>query len=54
MMLATDIFESNSLQVLLRLPHDYTVSGTDWRWGNMVTALLLPQRSLLLDSPSRF
>src|SRR4029453_4301068 len=39
------------LQVLLRLPHDYTVSGTDWRWGNMVTALLLPQRSLLLGLP---
>jgi hypothetical protein len=50
-MLATDISESNSLQVLLRLPHDYTVSGTDWRWGNMVTALLLPQRSLLLGLP---
>jgi hypothetical protein len=50
-MLATDISGSNSVQTLLRLPHDYTVSGADWRWGNMVTALLLPQRSLLLGLP---
>lgn len=41
-----------SFTVLTRLPHDYTVmNGTDWRWGNMVTALLVPQRSLLFGLP---
>jgi hypothetical protein len=52
MMLAADISQSSLLHVLREPPHDYTVQhGTDWRWGNMVTALLLPQRSLLLGLP---
>ena len=37
---------------LLHLNHDYTVmGGTPWRWGNVVTALLVTQRSLLLGLP---
>jgi len=44
--------EDGFVSVLTHLPHDYTVmNGTDWRWGNMVTALLLPQRSILLGLP---
>ena len=39
-------------RLLLKLPHDYTVmTGTPWRWGNLITALLIPQRSLLLGLP---
>jgi hypothetical protein len=39
-------------ELLMQLPHDYTImGGTNWRWGNTVTALLLTQRSLLLGLP---
>jgi hypothetical protein len=39
-------------KLLLTLPHDYTViNGSSWRWGNLLTALLIPQRSLLLGLP---
>ena len=32
--------------LLLNLPHDYTViNASPWRCGNLVTALLIPQRS---------
>lgn len=52
-MLADDVREHGGLiAVLSRLPHDYTVvNRTGWRWGNVVTALLVPQRSLLLGFP---
>jgi hypothetical protein len=37
---------------LARLPHDYTImSEGNWRWGNMITALLLPQRAFLFGLP---
>jgi hypothetical protein len=39
------------LSVLSRLPHDYTIMDGNWRWGNMVTALLLPQRAFLFGLP---
>jgi hypothetical protein len=33
---------------LLHPSHDYTImTGTSWRWGNALTTLLVPQRSLL-------
>jgi hypothetical protein len=38
--------------MLARLPHDYTImSGSIYRWGNALTALLVPQRSLLFGLP---
>ena len=44
--------EGGMLNMLTHLPRDYTIrNGTDWRWGNMVTALLIPQRSILLGLP---
>ena len=44
--------EGGMISLLTHLPHDYTIkNGTDWRWGNMVTALLVPQRSILLGLP---
>ena len=39
------------LQLLFRLPHDYTIMSGGWRWGNMITSLLLPQRAFLLGLP---
>ena len=34
------------------LRHDYTIlPGNDWRWGNIVTTLLVPQRALLFGLP---
>jgi hypothetical protein len=38
--------------LLARLPHDYTItSDNEFRWGNMVTTLLVTQRGLLLGLP---
>jgi hypothetical protein len=37
--------------VLTHSSHEYTIRGSEWRWGNMVTALLVPQRSLMLGLP---
>jgi hypothetical protein len=38
--------------LLRRLPHDYTIlGGSQWRWGNALTALLVPQRSILFGLP---
>ena len=35
-------------EVLRHPPHDYTIiTGTEWRWGNALTTLLVPQRSML-------
>ena len=40
------------LPLLGHLPHDYTIMpGSIFRWGNALTALLVPQRSLLLGLP---
>jgi hypothetical protein len=40
------------LPLLLRLPHDYTIMAEGgWRWGNLITSLLLPQRAFLLGLP---
>jgi hypothetical protein len=52
-MLVDDVREHGGLvTVLSQLSHDYTVvNRTGWRWGNVVTALLIPQRSLLLGFP---
>jgi hypothetical protein len=37
---------------LLNLPHDFTIlSGHTWRWGNSLTTLLVPQRSMLFGLP---
>ncbi len=37
---------------LLAPPHDYTIlPDSVWRWGNAITTLLVPQRSLLLGLP---
>lgn len=38
--------------LLGNLPRDYTIAQTGgWRWGNALTSLLIPQRSLLLGLP---
>ena len=52
-MLVRELAESaGPAKLMLNLPHDYTVmNGSSWRWGNLVTALLIPQRSLLLGLP---
>jgi hypothetical protein len=36
------------VQVLPKLPHDYTIMAGGYRWGNAITALLVPQRGILL------
>jgi hypothetical protein len=38
--------------LLARLPHDYTITyDNQYRWGNLVTTLLVTQRGLLLGLP---
>lgn len=37
---------------MAHLGHDYTIqAGSEWRWGNIVTTLLVPQRSFLFGVP---
>jgi hypothetical protein len=36
---------------LVQLPQHYTISGTTLRWGNALTTLLVPQRSILFGLP---
>jgi hypothetical protein len=36
---------------LVQLPQAYTISGASWRWGNALTTLLVPQRSILFGLP---
>jgi len=44
--------KSGLLGALVAPPHDYSILGdTVWRWGNAITTLLAPQRSLLLGLP---
>jgi hypothetical protein len=40
------------ISLLGNLPHDYTITQKGgWRWGNALTSLLIPQRSILLGLP---
>jgi hypothetical protein len=39
------------LQFLAHPPHDYMMGSDLWRWGDPLTTLLVPQRSLLLGLP---
>ncbi|HEX8852435.1 MAG TPA: hypothetical protein VF754_03055, partial [Pyrinomonadaceae bacterium] len=41
----------NISDLLADLPHDYTMLGQTYRWGNSLTTLFIPQRSLLLGLP---
>ena len=44
--------ESGLLPLLGQLPHDYSIrSVTIFRWGNSLTTLFVPQRSILLGLP---
>jgi hypothetical protein len=44
--------ESGPWALLARLPHDYTITPDGhYRWGNLVTTLLVTQRGLLLGLP---
>lgn len=44
--------EGGLVAVLARLSHNYTILPTgELRWGNVVTTLLVPQRTLLLGLP---
>ena len=44
--------QSSGVGVLASLPHDYTITGDGtYRWGNLVTALLVTQRGLMLGLP---
>ncbi len=44
--------DSGLLGVLQHLPRDYTIAGdTIWRWGNSLTTLFIPQRSILFGVP---
>lgn len=42
---------SNLFALLGNLSHHYTITGSQFRWGNAVVVLLVPQRSLLLGMP---
>jgi len=39
------------VDLLLHLPRDYTIAPEGLRWGNALTTLLVPQRTLLLGTP---
>ena len=44
--------ERGLFALLGELTHDYTIMNQGgWRWGNALTALLIPQRSILLGLP---
>ena len=46
--------ESGVLALVANLPHDYTITYDGrFRWGNMVTTLLVTQRGLLLGLAAR-
>jgi len=55
-MLVGDVNKTDSgvFQLLRHIPHSYTIlpeGAEGWRWGNMVTSLLVPQRGFLLGIP---
>ncbi len=43
--------QSGLFNYLVQLPQQYTISGTTLRWGNALTTLLVPQRSILFGLP---
>src|SRR5260370_34184127 len=44
--------DSGRVGVLQHLPRDYTIAvDTIWRWGNSLTTLFIPQRSILFGVP---
>ena len=44
--------DSGIIGLLPHLPRDYTIAGnTIWRWGNSLTTLFVPQRSILFGVP---
>ena len=52
-LLFSDVSDGGGLfSTLANLPHDYTiVSSSILRWGNSITTLLIPQRSILFGLP---
>jgi hypothetical protein len=43
---------TEALHYALNLPHDFTIlPGHTWRWGNSLTTLFVPQRSILFGLP---
>jgi hypothetical protein len=43
---------AEALHYVLNLPHDFTIlPGHTWRWGNSLTTLFVPQRSILFGLP---
>jgi hypothetical protein len=43
---------AGALRYAVNLPHDFTIlPGHTWRWGNSLTTLLVPQRSILFGLP---
>jgi hypothetical protein len=44
--------DSGIIGLLPHLPRDYTIAGNSiWRWGNSLTTLFVPQRSILFGVP---
>lgn len=43
--------ERGLFEFLQRLPHNYSITANLYRWGNSITALFVPQRSMLLGVP---
>ncbi|MBA2501789.1 MAG: hypothetical protein H0V27_02815 [Pyrinomonadaceae bacterium] len=43
--------EHGFFETLMNLPRNYTMTGSLYRWGNSLTVLFVPQRSLLLGLP---
>ena len=48
-----EVYESRVglFNYLVQLPQAYTIGGVNWRWGNALTTLLVPQRSILFGLP---
>ncbi len=51
-MLFSEASDQSIFRILWNLPHDYTITPKGgWRWGNALTSMLIPQRSILLGLP---
>jgi hypothetical protein len=51
-LLFSEVGDNGFFPTLANLPHDYTiVSSSILRWGNSITTLLIPQRSILFGLP---
>jgi hypothetical protein len=47
-----DAGPSQAAHLFSQLPHEYTIGPNSiWRWGNSLTTLFIPQRSLVLSVP---